>query len=692
MRRPHAVQTIGSALPAAIMAAGLGIAALGLALATLGLALAAAPGVRAQDLPRLAGPVTDLAGVVSGDEDEIEAAIDALRREHQAQLWVLYVDTTGSDSATGYAEEVAADNGLGVGDALYLVAVEDRAYALWLSDSLASQVSVEAQDQILLDAEQDLIDEDYAGAAIAVADGIGDTLAGGPAATPAPTGGGGGGSGGGGSEGEGGGSLLPVIAAALVISVCLGGLFLVVDRRTKTRSRERRAILGTEANGLLLATDEAVKNAELEIGFVEAMYSQAEVAPYAAAIEQARGDLNAAFELRQKLDDAIPEDAATEERMLREIIERGKKAQASLATQQERIREMRELEREAPKLLDGLAAQVTTLEQRLPAAAAARSSLEAYAPSNWEPVGGNRTEAEKRIAFAKEEVADGQAALAVADTQQAAVAVRAATQAVTEAGALLGALEQAVRDLAAARDQVPTEIREAEVDIASARAAAAGGAITDAPARIAQAESTLAEAKRLTVAAPPDILGALEKANAAEAIADGLLAGIREAEEARARQAAMLEGAIASAQARVQLAAGYVTTRRHGIGDTARVRAAEAERHLQQAFALRPTDPATALAEARRAEELANEAYRLASGDFGEWDRRPPMPPGSAGADIAGAIIGGIIGGMLAGGRGPGPGWGGTPWGGGGGGRGGPPIPRIPMPGGGGGRARGGRW
>ncbi len=655
-------------------------------------ALAAAPVVRAQDVPRLTGPVTDLVDAVTGEEDDIEAAIDELRRSERVQLWVLYDDDTADLSATSYAAEVAAENGLGAGDALYVVALDARTYALWLSNSLADRITEDQQDQILIDGEDQLIDGAYATAAIVVAEGIGDALAAGPAAspTPGPTSGGGGGSAGDG-DADSDGSLLPVIAAALVIAVVLGVLFFVVDRRTKARSRERRATLTTEANELLLATDEAVKNANQEIGFVEAMYSEAEVAPYAAATEEAAAQLNAAFEIRQKLDDSIPEDAATQERMLNEIIERTKRAQGLLGAQQERIREMRALERDAPKLLEGLARQVDALAQRLPRAAETRTSLEAYATANWEAVRGNRTEAEKRIEFARDEVVDGQAALASTDLPRAVVAVRASTQAATEATALLDAIDRAAADLATARDRIPAEIREAETDIASARSAMAGRGIPDAPSRIAQAETTLAEARRLAASSPQDVLGALERANAAEAIADELLAGIRAADEARARQSAMLQGAIASAQARVELASGYVSTRRHGVGDTARVRTAEAQRHLEQARALRERDPATALVEARRAEELANDAYRRATSDFGGWDQRPPMTAGPTGGDIAGAIIGGIIGGMLAGGGGPG--WGGTSWGGRGGGRGGPPMPRIPMPrGGGGGRARGGRW
>jgi hypothetical protein len=231
----------------------------------------------------------------------------------------------------------------------------------------------------------------------------------------------------------------------------------------------------------------------------------------------------------------------------------------------------------------------------------------------------------------------------------------------------------------------------------------------------------LDEARRMAGATPLDVLGTLQKANAAEAIADELVAGAREVEEARRREATMVQGAIASARARVEMASGYVSTRRHGVGSTARVRAAEAERHLQAAIELQESDPQGALEAARRAESLADEASRTATRDFDTWEERPPVIVEQGGPDLGGVILGTILGSILSGGGGggPGPGWGGTPWGGSsGGGRGRAPSPRFPglggggrsgggrgglgglgravggamRGGGGGGRARGGRW
>ena len=172
---------------------------------------------------------------------------------------------------------------------------------------------------------------------------------------------------------------------------------------------------------------------------------------------------------------------------------------------------------------------------------------------------------------------------------------------------------------------------------------------------------------------------------------------------------------IATAQAHVERAIDFITTRRHGVGRTARTRAAEADARLTDARSLEVSDPEGATRAAQEATRLADEAYDRAASEFGAWDggggpvAGPYSTRNTGGGDLAGAILGGIIGGVLSGG-GRGSGWGGSPWGGpmGGGSQGGGfGLPGsgggggigLPGPfggggggGGGGGRVRGGRW
>ena len=210
---------------------------------------------------------------------------------------------------------------------------------------------------------------------------------------------------------------------------------------------------------------------------------------------------------------------------------------------------------------------------------------------------------------------------------------------------------------------------------------------------------------------------------AANQAADAIVAQVADANTQVARRRAGAVTAIATAEGHVNRAIDYITTRRHGVGEAARPRAAEAEVRLEEARALVAANPEGAAATANRATQLADEAYRLAAGEFEGWSTQTgpvagPYRPGGGEAEIVGAVLGGIIGavggGAAGAGRGHGSGWGGSPWGGSGGGSmtGGFGLPTLPrsgggggggrsrgggfsMPsggGGGGGRVRGGRW
>ena len=495
----------------------------------------------------------------------------------------------------------------------------------------------------------------------------------------------------------------------------VGGAFLViraVQGRGEAEERDRKTgALAREANSLLISSDERIRDAAQEVDFVEAQYGPAEVEPLRQAVAQARDELKRSFEIRQRLDDAEPEDAATREQMLREIVERLTRAHAVLDAQTERIRQLRDLERDAPETLAALPGRIDAVEGRLPAGEAALKGLDRYAPSASQTVRGNVVEARKGLAGAREAVANGTASLQAGDTAKAASATRLALEGVTGATGLLDAIDRLAASIAAAEQQLPGALREAETDLADARATATETGLepgSPIAARLSEAERALAAARAAAAASPADPAAALSMATEAQRLADEVLAAAREEVAARQRLEAAATASIRTAASAVDRAADFVGTRRRGVGRGARTRLAEAERNLADAEALQRTDPALAAQAAERAERLANEAYRLADDDFNDWDQGGPgwgqRRGGGGGGDVAGAILGGILGGILSGGGTGGGGWGGSPWGGSGGSRGG----GFPGwgggggfgsggfggggGGGGGGRARGGRW
>ncbi|HKF86023.1 MAG TPA: TPM domain-containing protein [Candidatus Limnocylindrales bacterium] len=702
----------------------------------------ARPALAIDALPRLEDRVTDQADVLTdGDVTEIEQALDELESAHNIQLFVAFIDSTGVEDVTSFAEGTAQTSSLGGNDALLLVAVEDRSDALWVGDSL-DEVTTDEIDAILAEhVEPELADGDFAGAAAAGADGLGDASAGTivptvpPLATVPP------GEAGEGATAGGGFSLAPLLAVVFLVG---GGILVargLADRRR--RSKEARAAhdtLSREANRALLAADEALKDAANDVEFAAAQWGEDEVKAYRQAIANATSDLRTAFELRQRLDDAEPETAADQERMLKEIISRTTNAARLLDEQEHRFDQLRDLEQAAPAQLEALGPAIEALRARRQAAAAEYARIAStYAPSAVTSVAGNETEAEKAIQSAAAEAARG---IEVAATRRsdAVIALRRAQEGVARATRLLEAVERLGARLDEAAARLPGELEAAATDVATARAGVedrrslpplapgtstqpplAPGATPPAPrdagAALANAERLLDEARRAAEAHPLDPLAALERATQANQAADAIIANLREAEAQRVRRLQVAGTAVASARGHVDRATDYITTRRHGVGRAARTRAAEAALRLEEAEASASTDPDAAIASAQRATRLADEAYRLAAAEFDSWDQGggPVAGPYAGGdeAQVIGAVLGGVLGGILSGG-GRGSGWGGSSWGGpfggssggggfgfpgpfgGGGGGGGIGLPG-PFGGGGGGgggggRVRGGRW
>ena len=670
----------------------------------------------------LEAQLTDDVGALSAaDEREVNDALQALLDDSGVQLWVWFTDTTGSMTAPDFAAETAKRSSLGGTDFLVVLAMDDRAYGYWASDAIPLS-DAEIESLLSTEMEPSLRDGDNAGAIVSLAQGLGSALVSpGPTTAPGPTEAPGAttaptqppGQDGGGASGLGTGIMILVV----VVIVGLAGWFFFVRRRYGDGDPRRGGggappdplagmsdeDLNAEANSLLLAADDAVRDSAQELGFAEAQFGEAEAATFGAAVEAAKGELRAAFEIRQQLDDATPEDRPTRRRMLGDLIGRCHSAQARLDAETERFEKLRAFEREAPAVIAALPAAIDAVEGRLPAVATAMAHLEEYADASWQAVATNLDEARARTEAARAAVTQGEAAIAAADGPKTAAAARVGQEAVAGAGAFLDAIEHLSAELDQAHDRVDTEIADAEADLARARGAAgttpAGPTPADPeiPARLAEAEALLADARTDIGHPKPDVGAAYGKARRANEIADGVLAGIRTAAEQRAALTSRLETSIRGAQATVTRATDYVANHRGGVKSEARTRVAEAARHLDAAVASGATDPAAGIREAETAARLANEALALAQRDYDGWDDpwrggRGGGGGGGGGGDVAAAIIGGIIGGMLSGGgRGgggfPGGGGGGSGFGGGwGGGRsGGGSF-------GGGGHSGGGRW
>lgn len=677
------------------------------ALAVLALAVAATP-LLAQTLDRR---VVDEAGVMSEAQiSEAEAAISALEDAENVQLWVLFVNSTDGQPITEFADAVAAENGLGGNDALLAVAVDDRRDSMWVGD-LLDEASNDEIDRILADdVEPRLADGDWGAAVTGAADGLAAALGEEPEQEPEPGPGGPASSPGSTTDGP---NLLVVLLALGAVAV---GAWLLWNRWQAGRSaeeddreRERRLRgLAQRSNAILIETDELLRHNAQEFGFVEAEFGAEAAEPFSAALVGARGELQDAFRLRQLLDDGTPEEPAEREGMLTQIVAHCEAAQKLVDEQTARFQELRDLERRAPEVLAEQERRVAEMNRRLPEVEETLATLHSDASGSSQAVHGNVAEARKRIELADRAASDGQQALQRGDGGSAARAAKASQDALAQAGTLLDAVDHEAAALAEAQAGLDAAVTRARGDVEAARTAVGSEPNTDQGDELAGALAKLEASDAALRGQPRDVVLAYRLAREAESEAEEVIAKIREAEERRVHELAAVDAAIRAGELSTDRAEEFIAGRHHGIGRRARTALSEADAALERARMLREDDPPAALADARRATQLADAAYERAGRDFDVTVGRgrggtvviggQPFPMGSDanwGSDVGGAIIGGIIGSILSGGgrRGGGGfgGFGGGGFGGGGLGGGGRSFGGG-FGGGGGGRSRGGGW
>ncbi|MCP2031780.1 putative membrane protein YgcG [Okibacterium sp. HSC-33S16] len=603
--------------------------------------------------------VLDESGVLdSSGVSSIEDAVDELRSETGADLWVVYVDTFENPSdAAEWANTTAQNNGLGPNQYLLAVATEARTY--YLSGDSGGPVT----DDQLGDIEQRVIlpqlsDGDWAGAGVAAAQGLINAISG-DDVTDAP----------GRSDGASSGTvwivLLVLAAAALVLIVVL------VRRRRKTSAVDPRAgepaelaaisteDLGRQAGSALIETDDSVRTSEQELGFAIAQYGEESAVAFREAITTAKSTLSQAFTLQQKLDDAEPDTEQQVRAWNAEIIQLCTDANAALDTEAAAFDQLRQIEKNAPDAVVRLRTELGRVSSRTPAAEATLAQLASrYSPAALGAVADNIEEAEERLRFASTGLAAAEQDVREGDLSTAAVGIRATEESLKQAGILLDAIDHAASDLQTAEQSIRTLSTELQTDLQLARSQPdPEGALANV---IGATEGILAEIdadRAQGVYSPVEMVQRLEAANRA---IDGVLQQVRDAESQKRHAQTMLAQSLSSAQAQVAAAEEYVTTRRGAVGAEARTRLAEAGRNLTLATQLQASDSVSALAYAQRANDLAQQAMQYAQNDVGGFSNSYGgsgldglMGGGRRSGDGSmGAILGGILIGQVLGGGG----------------------------------------
>jgi len=656
-----------------------------LVLAVLTVGILLAPTAAGQPPFRLPSYVNDGANALSGSEfSDVQQAVDKLYNDRHIRLWVVYVDTFSGQDAVSWTDETRRLSDIGDQDAILAVATQDRAYA-FLPPTTTAPGGFDVTSVRTNEIEPKLRQSDWAGAAIAAAEGLNPTTS----STGAEI------------------SWFGLVVALAVLALAILLLWLWLRRRRRKRREAEFAAarrvdpadpnalsavpidaLDDLSKSIVVAVDNAVRTSDNELGLAVEEFGRDETAPFSQAVANAKTTLAQAFNVRQILDDAVPETAQQRRDLLTRVVVAAAKADRELDAQREAFEQLRDLVINAPSRLDVLTQQMVDVTARIAPSEQTLAALhKQFSDTALASVAGNAETAKQRLTFADQNITNGRTLVARPAGRQSGLidSIRAAESALGQARTLLDAIDSAGTDINRAVATLPAAIADIQKGINQAGTLLAQGN-TPHIAELGNARDTaikaVADAQSIGTTDP---LGAFTKLTQADAELDRLLASIAEEREATERLSRAFDQALFTAQSRVRGVSDYIDTRRGSIGPEARTRLAEAVRQLQAAQDTRAVNLNEAVAHANGASMLAAQAQDLANADVRAAQRSYTGQYGSSSGSNMGAVIGGIvIGNILSGGLrggmggGMGGGWSSTSfggsgssggWSGGGGGR-----------------------
>ena len=411
--------------------------------------------------------------------------------------------------------------------------------------------------------------------------------------------------------------VLAGLATGIVTLVVVGGGLVVVGFVVLFRRRGDRGIrssnpsgidaLNRKAGTLLVKLDDAVRDADDEIGYALAQFGPEKSRPYGDAVAGARAKVTEAFRLKQALDDAVPDSDRQRREWTLQIIALCEQAEASLADQATRFTELRSREVNAAGTLDDLRRRIETTTGRLATSRALLADLaKTYAPSTLAAVTANPAEAEKALKAASTGADAAAPAISQTGVNDVSTQLAEASQAAHRADQLLDAVDRTARDLAAASTALADLRTRSTADVAEAKAlkapdAETGEAILDA---VGVVEKALAETTK-------DPVADLDRIGDAVAQLDLALASARNQAQRLEHARTAYLGTVVSATNQIATAREFIAG--HGGSVEARTRLAEAERQFTIAQAA--ADPVEALDTIRRSVTLAQDADALARYD-----------------------------------------------------------------------------
>jgi hypothetical protein len=403
--------------------------------------------------------------------------------------------------------------------------------------------------------------------------------------------------------GAAGGTVVVAFAALTVAGVVL------LTRRAR---RTAKAPLPgrTDAGVALVRADDAVRAAGDDLAFAVAQFGEDRTREFSRALEAARADLDKAFALQNRLDDAEPEGENRRKGWAKSIRALADRARETVQSEAARFADLRRSEASAPETLKLIRSQLDAVEARRPAAAKVLAELrKTYVESAVAPVADNVEAAEKAVAAARTAADEADAAIAASRVTAVSDALDAAQRRGREAATLLDAIEHRRDELAAAVAELATLAAEQKKALEQARELRDSPPDPDSSAAVNDAIAALeGELAAVGGTGRRDPVAELDRLVDADDALDVAVSAARNQQRRLDGARGALAGALVSARAQISSVEDFIGSRGGGAGS--RTKLAEAKRELL--VAENESDPVAALDAARRAQNRARDADDLA--------------------------------------------------------------------------------
>jgi hypothetical protein len=199
------------------------------------------------------------------------------------------------------------------------------------------------------------------------------------------------------------GTAIGVITLVVLLAALVGLGFVLLFRRhgdngIPLSNDSGLGALRVRSGSLLVRLDDALRDADHEIGFALAQFGAEKARPYADALASARAKVAEAFRLKQRLDDATPDSERRQREWTLQIIALCEQAEALLTEQDAAFNELRGLEVDAAATLADVRSRIAAATDRVDAARKTLTGLaKKYVASTFAPVAKNPDEAERLL-------------------------------------------------------------------------------------------------------------------------------------------------------------------------------------------------------------------------------------------------------------------------------------------------------